>query len=89
MQKQFRNPEGYLRDNFKTLGDKAELILSLWTEHWNTAHIYAPCVLNKQRNRSNDKVGSVSHADMALQAGYREVGFPFRLGEATILWALK
>jgi SAM-dependent methyltransferase len=86
IRKQFRDPDEYLRNKYNI--DTARL-RQQWIDHWQNAHIYAPDVTFTDGRQSDSGETNLSHASMALEAGFQKIGFPFRLWEAAILWGEK
>lgn len=89
MQKQFSNPDERLQSKYNALGSEAVRLYRQWIDHWQNTHIYAPDVTIVGGQQVGDVEIDTSYASMALKAGFKEIGFPFRLWEAGILWALK
>lgn len=85
MQKQFTDPEEHLKENIKLLGEDAQRMKKQWINHWNTQHHYQADfnIMNK-----TDDV-STTYTEMAIQAGYKDIGFPFRFFEVGTLWGMK
>lgn len=87
--KQFTDPDEHLRGKYSALGSEATRLHQQWSEHWRDAHVYIPDVTLTGGRRLGHGEASQSYANMALETGFREVGFPFRLWETGILWAMK
>jgi len=85
MKKQFTDPEEHLKENFKLLGSDAQRLKKQWIEHWNTQHHYSADynIMKKMDDTCP------TYAEMAIQEGYKEVGFPFRFFEVGTLGGIK
>lgn len=90
IRKQFHNPDKIMRKRLRALGAEAPRLYKEWTDHRAKTHIYAPeATLTGKHSRRADTARVASHASMAIEAGFDEVGFPLRIWEAGILWAMK
>ena len=87
IRKQLSNPDEHLRSKYNALGSDAARLRRQWIDHWQNAHIYAPDVTFTGSRPPGCEETRPSHTSMALEAGFQEIGFPFRLWEAGILWA--
>jgi ubiquinone/menaquinone biosynthesis C-methylase UbiE len=85
MKKQFTDPEEHLKENVKMLGADAQRLKKQWIEHWNTQHHYSADfnIITKAEDICP------TYTEMAIQAGYKDVGFPFRFFEVGTLWGKK
>jgi ubiquinone/menaquinone biosynthesis C-methylase UbiE len=89
IEKQFTAPDAYLLEKHAALGSDALRLRDLWLDHWSNAHVYAVDAVLSGGRKICQLEDVAAHADMALEAGFREVGIPFRFWEAGILWAGK
>lgn len=87
MRKQFTDPDENLRNTRDSLGKDAERLCTQWIRHWNTEHVYIPDVTIHCSPLQDHHESTATHAALAVEAGFQEVGFPFRLWEAAVLWA--
>jgi len=87
MKKQFSEPDEYLRDNLKALGDDAPRLKKQWIEHWNKDHIYThDANLQKEKQQSHLIMPS-SYADIAFHVDFKQVGFPLGTGKSVLCGA--
>lgn len=84
IRKQLSNPDVHLAEKHKKLGSDASRFCQTWIHHWNNTHDYNPAERPFANVSQNE-----NHEQMIIDAGFIELGFPFRLWEAGILWALR
>jgi len=85
IRKQFSDPDQHLRPKRDSLGADAGRLRDEWLYHWNHTHIYATDVhLRSAREPRNREP---SYTEMAHDAGFRDLGLPFRFWEVGVLWA--
>jgi hypothetical protein len=87
LRKQFHDPDEPLRPKLQALGKAAPRLYKEWVEHRARFHVCVPDLLLVSPTSSSERLSSPSHASMVLDAGFVEVGLPFRLWETGILWA--
>lgn len=87
--KQFSEPDEYLRSKYNALGSDAARLRQQWIDHWQKAHTYVPDITFMSEQSTDCGEASPGLASMAREAGFLEIGFPFRLWEAGIIWATK
>lgn len=86
--KQFTNSDEHLRSNINKLGKNATRLKQSWIDHWNNTHIYLPDTkFDRIQTLGCKKIPS--YATIAMNAGYQDIGFPFRFWEVGVLWAKK
>jgi len=89
IRKQFSDPDEHLQRNFKRIGKDAMRLKQSWINHWNNTHIHSPDIkFDRIQTADHEKINP-SYASMAMDAGYKEIGFPFRFWEVGVLWAKK
>jgi SAM-dependent methyltransferase len=89
IRKQFSTPDEHLLSKVNKLGKDAMRLKQSWIEHWNNTHIYSPDTEFDKIQTSDHKKLNPSYASMAMNAGYKDIGFPFRFWEVGVLWAKK
>lgn len=86
IRKQMSDPDPTLRAKFDAVGSEIHRLREEWITHWNATHQYAPIESAERRTGSAPDLGQ---AAIALREGFSDIGCPFRLWEAAILWARK
>ncbi len=88
IRRQFASPDSELVEKMRALGSEAARLCRDWLDHWNNTHIYSPSERPRAPSVVPADADAVSHVEMVEAAGFRESGYPFRLWEAGVLWAL-
>lgn len=88
--RQFTNPDPHLRAAAEALGERREALRAAWIEHCENFNLPEPVESASESTRPPEQSpGTMGQASALLEAGFREVGCPFRYYQVGILWALK